>query len=143
MVKRDLNTAYWLLTAGLLAAGLTGWTAGIYLAIILTIIQVAHVLWLKREVTAFPVQVRLVYLAMLIVGLWGPLQWIHWLQLVGTSARVLTGYCLLARTLSLFPWNRQQPLSWDLLKRTYLTLRADMPACMEVFSRMSFESARG
>jgi len=142
MPKLDLNWGYWLLTAGLLAAGLSGWSAGIFLAITLTVIQIAHVIWLNRDLTAFPLQVRAVYLAMLIAGLWGPLQWIHWLQLVGTSARVLTGYCLLARTLSLAPWNRRQPLSVGLIKRTYLSFRAEVPACVAVFRRMSLEPVR-
>ncbi|MGH7230523.1 MAG: hypothetical protein ACREJU_04095 [Nitrospiraceae bacterium] len=77
--------------------------------------------------TAFPVQVRVAYLILLILGQWTPLHWVLWVQLVGTSARVLTGYCLLARTLSLLPWNRFEPLSTALLRRTYFSLRG--PSC--------------
>jgi len=135
----DLGWWYWFLTIGLLGAGLLGWTAGIVLAMALCAVQIAHVLWLTRDLTAFPVQVRIAYVAMLIGGLWEPLQWIHWMQLAGTSARVLGGYCLLARTLSLAPWNRWQPLSLALIKRTYLSWQAAMPPCGEVFRRMSLE----
>ena len=91
---RDLGWWYWFLTVGLLGAGLFGWPAGIYVAILLCGVQIGHVIWLTRDLTAFPVQVRVAYLAMLIAGLWGPLQWIHWMQLAGTTARVLVGYCL-------------------------------------------------
>lgn len=66
-------------------------------------------------------QVRIAYLGLLILGVWTPLQCIHWLQLIGTSARVLVGYCFLARTLSLLPWNRFQPLSWALFNRTFFS----------------------
>ena len=139
----DFGWWYWLLTVGLLGTGLFGWPMAIYLAILLCAVQIGHVLWLTRDVTAFPVQVRVAYLAMLIAGLWEPLQWIHWMQLAGTTARVLVGYCLLARTLSLAPWNRRQPLSFALLRRTFLSLQAVVPSCGEVFRGMSLERVHG
>jgi hypothetical protein len=139
----DLGWWYWFLTVGLLGAGLFGWPAGIFLAMALCAVQIGHVVWLTRDPTAFPTQVRVAYLAMLIVGLWEPLQWIHWLQLVGTTARVLVGYCLLARTLSLAPWNRRQPLSFELVRRTYLSLQAAVRPCSEVFGRISLERVKG
>ena len=135
----DLAWGYWFLTVGFLGAGLFGLPAGIYLAMLLCAIQIGHVVWLTRDLTAFPVQVRIAYLAMLIAGLWGPLQWIHWMQLAGTTARVLVGYCLLAHTLSLAPWNLRQPLSLALIRRTFLSLQAAVPPCGDVIRRMSLE----
>lgn len=135
----DLGWWYWLVTVGLLGAGLTGWPTGIFLAMALCAVQIAHVMRLTRDVAAFPVQVRVTYLVMLIAGLWEPLQWIHWLQLAGTSARVLIGYCLLARALSLASWNRWQPLSFALIKRTFFSPQAAVPPCGEVFHQMSLE----
>jgi hypothetical protein len=99
--------------------------------------------WLTKDIAAFPVQLRLVYLAMLIAGLWGPLQWIHWMQLAGTTARVLIGYCLLARALWLAPWNRWQPLTLTLITRTFLSWQTAVPPCWEVFRRMSLERVQG
>jgi hypothetical protein len=58
---------------------------------------------------------------LLAIGLWSPLQVIHWLQIAGTLTLVIFDYCLLARTLSLMPWNRMQPLSIPLIKRTFFT----------------------
>jgi hypothetical protein len=139
----DLGWWYWFLTVGLLGAALFGWPAGIFLAMALCVVQIGHVVWLTRDLTAFPLQVRAAYLAMLIVGLWGPLQWVHWMLLAGTTARVLVGYCLLARTLSLAPWNRRQPLSFELVRRTYFSLRAAVRPCSEVFGRMSLERVQG
>lgn len=139
----DLSWWYWLLTVGLLAAGLLGWPAGIFLAMVLCAVQIVHVIWLTRDLAAFPTQVRIAYLAMLIAGLWGPLQWIHWMQLAGTTARVLIGYCLLARTLSLAPWNRWQPLTFPLVRLTFLSLQTAVPPCGEVFRRMSLERVQG
>ena len=139
----DLDWWYWFLTVGLLAVGLFGWAAGIALVMLLCAVQILHVIWLTRDLGAFPTQVRIAYLAMLIAGLWGPLQWIHWMQLAGTTARVLLGYCLLARTLSLAPWNRRQPLSFPLVRRTFLSLQAAGPPCGEVFRRTSLEQVHG
>ncbi|HSA60774.1 MAG TPA: hypothetical protein VLE03_00920 [Nitrospiraceae bacterium] len=140
---RDLGWWYWLVTLGFLGAGLSGLPQGFFLAILLCVVQVAHVSWLTHDITGFPVQVRVAYLAMLIAGLWGPLQWIHWMQLAGTTARVLIGYCLLARALSLAPWNRWQPLTFALLKRTFLSWQTAVPPCGEVFRRMSLERVQG
>jgi len=139
----DLGWWYWFLTAGLLGVGLFGWPTAIYVAILLCAVQIGHVIWVTRDLTAFPVQVRVAYLAMLIAGLWGPLQWIHWMQLAGTTARVLVGYCLLARTLSLAPWNRWQPVSLALIRRTFLSLQAAVPPCGDVLRRMSLERVQG
>jgi hypothetical protein len=139
---RDLGWWYWVLMVGLLGTGLFAWPEGIFLAMGLCAVQIVHVLWLTRDLTAFPVQVRIAYLAMLIAGLCEPLQWIHWMQLIGTSARVLAGYCLLARTLSLAPWNRWQPLSRDLITRTFISLQETVPPCGEVFGRMSLEEVQ-
>lgn len=140
---RDLGWWYWFLTVGLLGAGLAGWQPGIYLATALCLVQIVHVMMLTRDLTAFPAQVRMAYLAMLLTGLWEPLAWLHRMQLVGTSARVLVGYCFLARVLSLAPWNRRRPLSWDLVSRTFLSGQTVMPPCGEVFQRVWLERVHG
>jgi hypothetical protein len=140
---RDLGWWYWAATVVFLAAGLSGRQWGIWLAMVLCVVQIGHVAWLTRNPTAFALQVRVAYLGLLIAGMRGPLQWIHWGQLAGTSARVLVGYCLLARALSLAPWNRWQPLTPALIKRTFLSIRAAVPPCGEVFRRMSLERVQG
>lgn len=125
----DLGWRYWLATVFLLAGWLSGWTPGIWLAIALCIVQIAHFAKRIGSLTSFLVQVRMAYLVLLIAGLWPPLIWIHVLQLVGTTARVVFNYCLLARTLSLAPWNRFEPWSLDLLRRTYFSFPAGVSPC--------------
>ncbi len=137
---RDIAWWYWLVTAVLLGIGLLwGQAEDIILAIVLCAVQIIHVYWLTRSWTSFPMQVRMAYPALLLAGLWEPLYWIHWIQLIGTSARVLAGYCFLARTLSLAPWNRWQPMSVDLIRKTYFSIQTTVPPCGEVFRRMSLE----
>jgi len=118
---------HWLATVPLLIAGVSGRAWGIMLAMALCMVQIAHFAWRGGGLTVFPVQVRAAYLMLLGIGLWAPMQWLHWVQLVGTSARVVVGYCLLARILSLMPWNRFEPWSRDLIRHTFLTLQEARP----------------
>lgn len=76
----------------------------------------------ERSLTAFPIQVRIGYLLLLLVALPEKLQWIYWIPAIGTWAQVLFGYCTMARTVSLLPWNRKEAFSLDLLKRTFLSV---------------------
>lgn len=117
---RSLAWWYWLVTVCLLTAGVVGWPAGFQLAIGLTVFQLIHFAIRKRSLTAFPVQVRVGYLLLLLVALAEPLQWIYWIPTIGTWARVLCGYCTMARTVSLLPWNRKEAFSVSLLRRTFL-----------------------
>lgn len=49
------------------------------------------------------------------------LQLIYWIPTVGTWAQVLFGYCAMARMVSLLPWNRKEALSFDYIKRTFVS----------------------
>ena len=135
----DLAWWYWLTTVGLLASGLLGWANGIPLAIFLCAVQVIHFGWRTCGITALPVQVRVTYLLLLALGLWTPLQWIHLVQVIGTSARVLVGYCLLARILSLAPWNRVELLSASLVRHTFLSMQSAIAPCGSVLPRPLLE----
>lgn len=111
---------YWLVTVGLLTLGVLGRPQAFLWAIGLTLIQLAHFTLRERSVRAFPVQVRLGYLLLLLVALPAPLQWIYWIPTIGTWAQVLFGYCTMARMVSLLPWNRKEPFSFALVRRTFL-----------------------
>jgi hypothetical protein len=121
----NLGWLYWTVTLGLLVLGLAGWQAGIPLAVALTAVQARHFALKTGSWSHLLVQVRVVYLGLLILGLWTPFWFVHWMQLAGTSARVLAGYCLLARLLSLLPWNRVEPFTVALLQRTLFMVRAE------------------
>ncbi|MGE0386584.1 MAG: hypothetical protein AB7Q97_17800 [Gammaproteobacteria bacterium] len=110
---------YWAITAVLLGAGLAGRPEAFRMAIALTAWQCLHALARERRAGAFPVQVRLAYLALLCASQWPPLAFAYWIWFGGTLAMVLFGYCALARTLSLMPWNRREPLAAALVLRTF------------------------
>ena len=118
---RDIGWRYWLVTAVLLSFGVLGNPAGFILAIGLTTIQLIHYVIRERSITAFPIQVRFWYLMLLLVAWFEPLQWLYWIPTIGTWAQILFGYCTMARCVSLFPWNRNEQLSLDLVNKTFFS----------------------
>ena len=135
----DLAWWYWMLTVGLLGVGVTGWPWGVPLAMGLCAIQILHFRTRTGSLTSFPVQVRMTYVLLLSLGLWPPLHWIHLMLVIGTSARVLSGYCLLARVLSLTPWNRAEPLSAALVRRTFLSMQSTIAPCGSLLQARPYE----
>ena len=119
---RAVGWWYWLVTVCLLTAGLFMSPTGFLLAIGLTVVQLVHFTVREKSATAFPVQVRLGYLLLLLVALPVPLQGIYWIPMIGTWAQVLFGYCAMARLVSLLPWNRKEAFSAALLRRTFLSV---------------------
>lgn len=117
---KDIGWWYWLLTAPLLTIGVLGYEPGFIIAIGLTVIQLIHYVIRSKGITAFPVQVRFWYLLLLIVSYPAMMQWLYWLPCVGTWAQVIFGYCAMARLVSLFPWNRDEPFTLKLATRTFL-----------------------
>ena len=103
---------YWLITDVALAVGLTYWPAALYLSMLLVVIHSLHFMLRSPNITAFPMQVRLVFLGLLVLGQVPYFSWVNWVQLFGTTALLTVDYCPLARLLSMTPWNRSQPLSW-------------------------------
>lgn len=118
---REPSWWYWLVTACLLTAGVAGYPEGFVLAIGLTVIQLIHFTLREGSVGAFPVQVRVWYLVLLLVALPEPMRWIYWIPTVGTWAQLLFGYCTMARCVSLLPWNRSESFSLDLVARTFFS----------------------
>jgi len=115
---QSISWRYWAVTDVLLIAAVLGWKQGFAAVIGLNIVQLAHFLAREKSLSAFPVQVRSAYLGLLLAGQWDPLYFIYFIQIAGTTAMVLADYCPLARFLSLMPWNRREPFTLELLKRT-------------------------
>ena len=120
-VRFDLKRGYWLATAVLLTIGLFGWPLGLAAAIGLTAAQLVHFAYREPGIRTLTLQVRALYLALLLLGLWPPLAVLHVLQMVGVWVNVLFRYCVAARMVSLMPWNRRAPLSVRLVAWTFLS----------------------
>lgn len=118
---RAISWWYWLVTVCFLTAGVSGWPTGFLLAIGFTVFQLIHFSIREGSFTAFPIQVRLGYLLLLLIALPENLQLIYWIPTIGTWAQILFGYCTMARMVSLLPWNRKEAFSFALLRRTFLS----------------------
>jgi hypothetical protein len=126
---RNLSFQYWLAMDVLLGLGLFGIVPGaLPLAVALGVAQSFHNLMRERHLLAFPVQVRVAYLGLLVLGLWEPASFVHWLQFAATTILLVFDYCPLARSLALMPWNRFRPLTARFVWRTYLT--PPVPGCI-------------
>ena len=112
---------YWFITDVTLAIGLMLWPAALFVSMLVVGVHSVHCFGYRPHVFAFPMQVRLVYLGLLILGQLPYMTWINWVQLAGTTAFLLVGYCPLARLLSMMPWNRNQPISWRLFRVALFT----------------------
>ncbi|WP_299796342.1 hypothetical protein [uncultured Shewanella sp.] len=116
----DTGWRYWLLTAALLTYGVAADPIGFTLAIGLTLVHLLHFIVSKRSITAFPIQVRVWYLSLLLLAQVDGLNWIYWIPAIGTWAQVLFGYCAMARFVSLLPWNSSERFSLNLILRTFV-----------------------
>jgi hypothetical protein len=112
---------YWLITDLFLAVGLLFWPPALFAAMAVTTVHNVHFMMRYPGTGSFPLQVRFTYLGLLLIGQLPYCQWINWVQLIGTTALLTTGYCPLARLLSLAPWNRSQSLSWELFAKALFT----------------------
>jgi hypothetical protein len=112
---------YWFGIACTLTVGMAGFQIGFVLAIGLSLVQFMHFAISERSLTAFPVQVRFCVLIYMLLSFPEPMQIAYWIPVVGTWARSIFGYCVMARTLALMPWNRREPFSKGLLMRMYFS----------------------
>jgi hypothetical protein len=118
---RDIGWWYWLASSLSLWLALTINPAAFNVALLIGAFQLLHYIIAERSVTAFPVQIRIGYLCVLLTAVPEAYQWILWIPAIGTTLRVLTGYCIMARNLMLLPFNRQEKLTLHFIKTAYLT----------------------
>ena len=111
----------WTITTVLLVVGLSGYSLAFVGAMVVTAGQGIVLLVRDRSLAAFSVQLRAAYLLLLLISYPPPMRWLYWLPTVGTFALVVFGYCLLARFLSLLPWNSQEAYTLGRLRRTFLS----------------------
>ena len=100
---------FWVVTLVFIAAAVAGWTPGYYIVIALSAIQVIVFLARERSVMAFPTQIRIVYFALTLFGLWPAIRLpFYILMLLATAMVVFFGRCSIALVLKRMPWNRDR-----------------------------------
>jgi len=123
-MPREPTWWIWLVTACALGVGVAGYPMAFVAAIGLAVAQTLYFLLRERSLRASAVQTRLAYTALLILCFVPGLRWLYWLPTIGTLALVVCGYCLMARFLSLFPWNRPERVTLGLLRHVFLSAPA-------------------
>ena len=117
---KDTDWQYLLVCATGITAGLAGWSEGFLLAIAFAAIQFFRTFLVHGQLAAFPVQVRIAYTALLVTAYAEPMNWLYWLPAIGTWIYILFNYCLLARLLSLLPFNSTRTFSLQEVRDTLL-----------------------
>jgi hypothetical protein len=100
---------FWAISLAFIVAAIAGWTPGYIAVVAVSAVQVAVFLVRERSVLAFPTQVRLVYFAVSLIGLWPAVRLpAYILLLLGTIMVVFFGRCSIALALKHMPWNRDR-----------------------------------
>ena len=106
---RDVFWWFWTITLVFIVSAVIGWTPGYYIVMGISALQVIIFLLREKDPLAFPVQVRLVYFALTLTGLWEAGRLIIFiLLLLGTTMVVLFGRCSISLLLKRMPWNRDR-----------------------------------
>jgi hypothetical protein len=109
----------WLSLACFLLAGLLINPVYFLFPIFISTVQALFFLVREKSVLSFPSQLRIAYWLLLVVLYVPPLRFFYWVPAIGTLLLCFSGYCLLARSLSLLPWNRTSPLTLQEIVRTF------------------------
>ncbi len=118
---RDVDWWHWAAVTLLLATGLLGWEPALGLVYLLCAARTVQLALAERSLAAFPVQVNVAFLAILIAAAVVAPRLVFGASLLTAAIHALTGYSVVARLLALLPVNRLEPLSPALVKRTFLT----------------------
>jgi hypothetical protein len=103
----DIRWWFWATTLVFIVAAVVGWTPGYYVVMGISAAQVLFFLAQEKSLAAFPVQIRIVYFACTLFGLWPEVRlFIYIILLLGTVMVVFFGRCSIALALTYMPWNR-------------------------------------
>lgn len=115
----DFTWWIWFGCAVLLLLGLLLSPMFFLAAIAIATLQAIAFVVRRGSVRDFTVQLRLAYATLLITCYPAALRWLYWVPAIGTFVMLFTGYCLLARLLSLLPWNRSEKITSAFLRRIF------------------------
>jgi len=103
----DIRWWFWAITLVFIIAAVTGWTPAYLVVIIISAAQLIFFLVQEKSLSAFPVQIRVVYFAFTLFGFWPEVRLIIYiLLLLGTVMVTFFGRCSIALVLKHMPWNR-------------------------------------
>ena len=117
-VRKALVWSLWFVTWLGLINGLFDPLFFQYVVIFSVLHAVLFLILFQFNIRPFPVQVRIAYVIWVAVGTYVPhMVVLMYVTLAGLTTNLFLGYCPLARMVYLLPWNRDEKLSLDLLRR--------------------------
>lgn len=103
---KDIRWWFWFTTLVFIVAAVAGWIPGYYIAMGISAVQLFFFLAQEKSISSFPVQIRIVYLAVTFFALWSEVRWyIFIILLLGTVMVTFFGRCSIALVLKYMPWN--------------------------------------
>ena len=104
---KEVEWWFWAVTLAFILIALTGWVPGFYLVMAISLAQIFYFTQKEGSWKAFPTQVRIVYFALTLLGLWAAIRFpFYVLLLIGTVMVTFTGRCFIALVLKALPWNK-------------------------------------
>jgi len=108
MQYKSMDWWFWAVTLCFIGMALIGWDMGYNAVIGISAAQVLYFSVKQRSLVSFDVQVRIVYFAMTLLGLWQAMRMPFYIfLLIGTAMVVFLGRCGIALVLRVMPWNRE------------------------------------
>jgi hypothetical protein len=121
-IRKRLVWILWFVTWIGLLAGLFDRVFYEYVVVFSAAHALLFLFLLRFQVAALPAQVRITYYIWVAVGTYVPYMIIlMYITTIGLVMNLFLSYCPLARMLYLFPWNRQEPFSLNLVARVFLS----------------------
>ena len=103
----DIRWWFWLVTLVFIAATVAGVPWAHWPVIVISAIQVLFFLAQEKSLASFPTQIRVVYFAFTLFGLWPQTRLpIYLVLMLGTIMVTFFGRCAIALVLKQMPWNQ-------------------------------------
>ena len=104
---RSIEWWFWTVTLAFIVAALSGWTPGYGAVIAVSLVQTVFIGVRTGSASSFPSQVRIVYFAYTLLGLWEAGRVYCYAALIlGTAMVVFFDRCGIALVLKMMPWNK-------------------------------------
>ena len=104
---KDVEWWFWAVTLAFIIIALVGWTPGYFIVMAISLAQIFYFTQKEGNFLAFPTQVRIVYFAFTLLGLWTAVRFpLFIVLLIGTVMVTFTGCCFIALVLKALPWNK-------------------------------------
>ena len=109
VLKNDWRWWVWRITLLFVVAAVLGWPPAHTIVLVLSALQVAYFFYQEKSATAYPVQIRIVYFALTLLGMLQPIRLVIYLVLlVETFLITFVGRSLIGMGLAYLSWNKGQ-----------------------------------